>query len=233
MRHKSCTHFSFFPIIRQNAVKDGFWYPVLSAIILQLARRLSFKTAATRAMFSLFPAFHSALHLQLIPYLPQTGYAIEIPRFYKHFPLFRSCKSRFTIKWHVQNFLPWYFISRVWNIHTILQNALILPHIDGLTSNLARRWRIVWVTISQIFITIAPLVPIFQAQSQNLRDVLCTSFGMWACFRKRLEIKTDWFLGRSSSIIGAFGDGIKLPERRKRFCHNRDSFCAQVSKTIQ
>ncbi len=25
--------------------------------------------------------------------------------------------------------------------HTILQNALILPHIDGLTSNLVCRWR--------------------------------------------------------------------------------------------
>ncbi len=52
MRHKSCPQFLFFQIIRQNAVNGGFRYPVLSTIILQLARWLSFKTAATRAMFS-------------------------------------------------------------------------------------------------------------------------------------------------------------------------------------
>ncbi len=52
MQHKLCAQFSFFLIIRQNAVNDGFfWYPILSAIILQLARQSSFKTAATRAMF--------------------------------------------------------------------------------------------------------------------------------------------------------------------------------------
>ncbi len=51
MRHKSCTQFSLFLIIRQNELNDGFQYPVLSAIILQLARWSSFKTAATYVMF--------------------------------------------------------------------------------------------------------------------------------------------------------------------------------------
>ncbi len=51
MRHKSCTQFSFFQIIKQNAVNDSFRDPVLSAIIVQLARQLSFKTAATRVLF--------------------------------------------------------------------------------------------------------------------------------------------------------------------------------------
>ncbi len=51
MRHKLCTQFLFFQIIRQNAVNDSFRYAVLSAIILQLARWSSFKTGATRAIF--------------------------------------------------------------------------------------------------------------------------------------------------------------------------------------
>ncbi len=41
MRHKLCTQFSFFQIIRQNTVNDGFRY-----------HRSSFITAATQAMFS-------------------------------------------------------------------------------------------------------------------------------------------------------------------------------------
>ncbi len=52
MRHKSCTQFSFFQIIRQNMVNDGFRYPILSAIILQLAWGSSFKAAATQAMLT-------------------------------------------------------------------------------------------------------------------------------------------------------------------------------------
>ncbi len=61
------------------------------------------------------------------------------------------------------------------NEHTILQNAAILPHTDGLTSNLICRRRRVLVTTSQIFIAIAPLVLIFEEQSQTLWDTLCTS----------------------------------------------------------
>ncbi len=45
--------------------------------------------------------------------------------------------------------------------------------VDGLTSNLTHRWRRVKVTTSQIFIKIAPLVSIFEAQSQNLWDAQC------------------------------------------------------------
>ncbi len=49
--------------------------------------------------------------------------------------------------------------------HKILQNVLILSHIDGLTSKLVCSWRRVLVTTSQIFITIVPLISIFKAQS--------------------------------------------------------------------
>ncbi len=63
--------------------------------------------------------------------------------------------------------------------HTILQNALILLHVDGLTSDLVCRWRRVSVTTFHIFVTIAPLVSIFEAQSQNLWDVLCSILLLW------------------------------------------------------
>ncbi len=111
MRHKLCTQFSFFQIIRQNAVNDGFQYPVLSAIILQLAWQSSFKTAATRAIFSFvfivpslsFPlcsvssvdsshATNRLCHRNTIARKMD-----ESPKsFYKHFPHFCSYKSRFT-----------------------------------------------------------------------------------------------------------------------------------------
>ncbi len=77
MWHKSCAQFLFFQIIGQNAVNDGFQYPVLSAIILQLAQWSFFKTAATRGMFSLFPPFCFALRLQSTPHPPQTIYAMK------------------------------------------------------------------------------------------------------------------------------------------------------------
>ncbi len=52
MRHKSCPQFSFCQIIRQTWVNNGFQYPIHFAIILQLARWLSFKTAAAQTIFS-------------------------------------------------------------------------------------------------------------------------------------------------------------------------------------
>ncbi len=96
MRHKLCTQFSFFQIIRQIVVNNGFWYPVLSTIILQQARWSSFKTAAIWAMFSF---------IFIVPgLLLRSASAID---------------SSPTANW--------------W------QNALILSHIDGLTSNLVCR----------------------------------------------------------------------------------------------
>ncbi len=161
--------FHFFQIIRQNAVNDGFRYPVFYTIILQLARQ-SFKTAATRAMFSfgfvvlrlvlhsassvdisLFPTFHSALCLQSTPHPPLTGYAIEIlehvrhgrvtKSFYKHFPRFRSCNSHFTIKFYRGMLFNIFsmVIHKTSTERTIMQNALILSHIDGSNSNLVCR----------------------------------------------------------------------------------------------
>ncbi len=44
----------------------------VAAIVPQLAWQSSFKTAATQVLFSLFPALHSALHLQSTPHSPQT-----------------------------------------------------------------------------------------------------------------------------------------------------------------
>ncbi len=97
--------------------------------------------------------------------------------FCKHFPRFRNCKSRFTTTFYRDTLFK-IFSMVIYNTsteHTILQNALILPHIHGLSSNMVCKWRRVYVTTSQIFITIAPLVLIFEAQSQNLRDALRTS----------------------------------------------------------
>ncbi len=120
MRHKLCTQFSFFQIIWQNAMKDGFQYSVLSTIILQVARWLSFKTATTRAMF---------LFIFMCPYLPvcsassidfspavnrlfhrnnvardskycSTRHGQVTRHFYKYFPHFHSHKSRFTTKFY-------------------------------------------------------------------------------------------------------------------------------------
>ncbi len=174
MWHKSCTQFLFFHIIKQNAVNDGFWYPVLSGIILQLAQLSSFKTAVTWVMFSF---------IFVVPGLPLDSPSLincssatnwlcyrVTKRFYKHFPRFCSCKSSFTTKFYHGTLFKFFSIV-IYNTstkHTILQNALILPRVDGLTSNLVYRWRRVSVTTYQIFITIAPLDSIFEAQSQNL-----------------------------------------------------------------
>ncbi len=107
-RCKLCLQFLFFQIIRQNAVNDGFRYLVLSTIILQLARRSSFKTAATRVMFCsflLFLSFLSTLRLQLTFHWLQTSYTIEIPHespnaFTNISRVLRICKSRFTTKFY-------------------------------------------------------------------------------------------------------------------------------------
>ncbi len=59
-------------------------------------------------------------------------------RFYKHFLHFRSHKSRFITKFYHKILcctLFKIFSMAIYNTsteHTILQNALILPHIDGL-----------------------------------------------------------------------------------------------------
>ncbi len=101
--------FYFFQIIRQNAVNDGFWYPVLSHIILKLAWWSSFKTAATRATFSfvfIVPGLLLCVFNRLLthrkPAMPSKYHNTQHERvtkcFYKHFPHFRSRKSRFTTK---------------------------------------------------------------------------------------------------------------------------------------
>ncbi len=113
MQHKSCTQFSFFQIIRQNAVNDSFQYPVFSTIILQLERQLSFKTAATRAMFSFIFAVRSlSLPLCIFNELlthhklatpsryRSTQHGRVIKHFYKHFLCFCSCESHSTTKFY-------------------------------------------------------------------------------------------------------------------------------------
>ncbi len=129
MRHKSCTQFSFFQIIRQNVVNDGFWHPVLSAIILQLVWRLSFKTAATRAMFLLIfivPGLplRSASSIYSSPTTNQTLLQ-TFPMFWQ---LLIPLYNKILLQHVIQNFFPWLFITGT--KHTILQSALILPHIE-------------------------------------------------------------------------------------------------------
>ncbi len=158
MWHKSCTQFLFFQIIRQNAVNDGFRYPVLSAIILQLVRRLSFKTTATQAMFLLVfvvPGLplHSTSSIDSSPAADRLCYkntvacdADESPNAFTNIShIFAAANPALQ-----QNFIAAHcsklFSMVTYNTctkHTILQNALILSHIDGLTSNLVCRLRIV------------------------------------------------------------------------------------------
>ncbi len=154
MRHKSCTQFLLFQIIRQNALSDGFWYPVLFAIILQLARWLSFKTAATWVMF---------LFVFIVPGLPLCSASSVDSTPAKNWLCHQSTiagdtdesPNAFTNVSYIsalvnpslqQNFIvvrcSKCFSMVIYNTstkHTILQNALILPHIDGLTSNLVCR----------------------------------------------------------------------------------------------
>ncbi len=116
MRHKLCTQFSFFQIIKQNVVNDGFRYRILPAIILQIARRSSFKTGATRATMLLFVfvvpslplysassiesslATNQLCHQNTVARSTQHGRVTK--RFYKYFPHFRSRKSSFTTKFY-------------------------------------------------------------------------------------------------------------------------------------
>ncbi len=210
MWHKSYTQFLFFQIIRQNAVNDGFWYPVLSSIILQLARWLSFKTTATQAMFLfvfvvLGLPLHSTSSIDSSPAADRLCYRNTVACDTDESP------NAFTNISHIfaaanpalqQNFIAAHclklfsiVICNTSTEHTILQNALILPHIDGLTS--ICRWRIVLVTTSQMFITNAPLVSIFEAQSQNLWDTLCIVCKVgnwWTCVvftTKRMGIQRE------------------------------------------
>ncbi len=107
---KSCTQFSFFQSIRQNAVNGGFRYSVLSTIILQLAQRLFFKTMATRAMFLfvfVVPSLplHSVSSFNFSPAPNRLCYQNTVTRDTdespnKHFPCFCSHKSCFTTKFY-------------------------------------------------------------------------------------------------------------------------------------
>ncbi len=109
-QHKSCTQFSYFQIIRQNVVNDGFQYPVLYAIILQLAQWSSFRTTATRAMFSFVYNVPSLLLHSTSSIVSSsatnrlchqnTWHRQVTKHFYKHFPSFRSRNSCFTTKFY-------------------------------------------------------------------------------------------------------------------------------------
>ncbi len=135
-----------------------FAIPVLSAIILQLTWRLSFKTAVMRVMFLfvfVVPIFlpYSASLIDSSPTANQLWHQNIVSRDTDESP------NTFTSVSHVfpainptlqQNFIAArcskFFSIVIYNAstehtNTILQNALILPHIDGLTSNLVCRWR--------------------------------------------------------------------------------------------
>ncbi len=111
-----------FQIIRQNMVNDGFRYPVLPDIILQLARWSSFKTAATRAMFlfvfvvpGLPPWSVSSINSKLA--MPSkyrsTQYGRVTKHFYEHFPHFCSRKSRFATKFYRGTLFKIFFHSNL------------------------------------------------------------------------------------------------------------------------
>ncbi len=169
MRHKSCTLFLFFQIIRQNAVNDsdGFQYLVFSAIILQLARWSSYNTAATWAMFSfvfVVPSLllHSASSIDYSPTANQLFHRNTVTHDWlfqwntvahdadESLNAFTNISQVFAavnptlqqnfIVAHCSKFLSMVIYNRSTE-HTILQNALILSHMDGFTSNLVCRWR--------------------------------------------------------------------------------------------
>ncbi len=155
MRHKLCTLFLFFQ--QTECGERWFLVSVLFAIILQLARQSSFKTAATRAMFLfvfVIPSLrlHSASSINFSPAANWLCHQNTVTRDTDESP------NAFTNISHVlaavnpalqQNFMAascsQFFPVLIYNTsteHIILKNALILSHIDDrLTSNLVCRWR--------------------------------------------------------------------------------------------
>ncbi len=169
-------------------MNDGFQYPrtlcyrpiTSTAVILQnschpsnvFIRFYCFQPSAPLCIFNQLLTHHK---LAVPSKYCSTWHGPVTKRFYKHFPHFCSHKPRFITTFY-RGTLFKIFSMVIYNMstgHTILQNALILSHMDGLTSNLVCRWRRVYVATSQIFVTIAPLVLIFEAQSQNLWNTLC------------------------------------------------------------
>ncbi len=121
-QHKSCTQFSFFQIITQNVVNDGFQYPILSAIILQVARWSSFQNNCYPSdVFIRFrrswPSAPLYVFIRLLnrhkPAIPSkycsTQHRQVTKHFYKHFSGFRSRKSRFTTKFYRRTLFKIFF----------------------------------------------------------------------------------------------------------------------------
>ncbi len=127
-------------------------------IILQLARWFSFKTAATLGMFS-FVFIVPGLSLRFASSNDFSPAANQLCRQSTVARNTDESPNAFTNIFHIfaavsptlqQNFIAARyskFFSKFFSMvihntsteHTILQNALILPHIDGLTSNLVCR----------------------------------------------------------------------------------------------
>ncbi len=131
-------------------VNEGFWNPHTLHYHPQLARWLSYKTAATRGdVFIRFLyswpfaplCFFNQLLTRCKPAMPlkycTTQHRWVIKRFYKQIPHFCSCKFHFTTKFYRGKLFKIFSVV-IYNTstkHTILQNAHILPYIDGLTLN--------------------------------------------------------------------------------------------------
>ncbi len=125
-------------------------------IILQLARRPSFKTAATRSMSSfvfVVPSLplHSVSSINSSPTANWLYHRNTIAHNMDESPnAFTNISHIFAVVNPVlqQNFIAArcskFFYMVIYNTstkHTILQSALILPHTDGSTSDLVCRWR--------------------------------------------------------------------------------------------
>ncbi len=110
-----------------------FDIPVLSAIILQQARRSFFKTAATRAIFSFVSVLRSASSMYSSPSANWLCYRNivacdtgESPNAFTNISHIRSCKSCFTIKFYRSTLFKIFSIV-IYNPsteHTISHNAL-------------------------------------------------------------------------------------------------------------